>query len=116
MGDEILCCVDGSAHARRAVELAVEFAKGLERGLSFVLVNQSRPASGFPPIKHWTDAEAEEILETAVRYARVKGVKRAKRKLFEGEDIAASILECAHVLALATSWSAPGIRHSSGGF
>jgi nucleotide-binding universal stress UspA family protein len=95
MSDEILCCINGSVHARRAAELAVEFARGSGRELSFVLINQIRPASGYPPIKHWTDAEAEEILGAAVRYARLSGVKRAKRILFEGEDIAASILECA---------------------
>ncbi|HHZ08579.1 MAG TPA: universal stress protein [Rhizobiales bacterium] len=95
MNDDILCCVNGSAHARRAVEIAVEFARGLDRRLSFVLVNQVRPASGFPPIKSWTEAEGEEILDAAVRYARVRGVKGAKRILFEGADVAASILECA---------------------
>lgn len=95
MRDEILCCINGSVHARRAAELAVEFARGLERELSFVLINQVRPASGYPPIKHWTDAEAEEILDAAVRYARASGVNHARRILFEGEDVAASILECA---------------------
>lgn len=95
MTNDILCCIDGTAHARRAVELAVEFAGGLQRGLSFVLVNQLRPASGFPPIRRWTEAEAQEILDVAVRYARANGVNRARRILFEGEDVAASILECA---------------------
>jgi nucleotide-binding universal stress UspA family protein len=95
MSNQILCSINGSAHSRRAVEFAVEFAKGMERGLSFVLVNQVRPASGYPPIKRWSEAEAEEILETAVRYAGVMGVKRAGRILFDGEDVAASVIECA---------------------
>jgi nucleotide-binding universal stress UspA family protein len=70
-------------------------ASGLEQGLSFLLVNHVRPASGFPPIKTWTDEEAKEILDAAARYAVSHGVKDTKRILFETEDVATAILECA---------------------
>lgn len=95
MSERILCCINGSAHARRAVEVASEMASGLGRGLTFLLVNQIRPASGHPPIKAWSDDEAREMLDIAARYATSRGVGDVKRVLAEGRDVAASILECA---------------------
>lgn len=95
MAGRILCCINGSAHSRRAVEVAVEMAAGLERGLSFLLVNQVRPASGYPPIKARTDSEAEEILQVAARYAETHGARDVKRILFENDDVAMAITDCA---------------------
>lgn len=98
MVKRILCCINGSAHSKRAVEVAVELAAGLKRGLSFLLVNHIRPASGYPPIKAWTEDEAEELLQIAARYAATHGVKDVKRMLFESADIAAGILESADAI------------------
>lgn len=95
MAGAILCCVNGSAHSRRAVELAVEMAKGLGRELSFLLVNQTRPASGYPPIKALGEDETREILDIAVRYAHAHGVREARRALVEAKDVAAAILHFA---------------------
>jgi len=95
MDRTILCCVNGSAHARRAVALAVELAAGLERGLCFLLVNQTRPASGHPPIKAYGEDEAREILDIAMRYARGHGVGAARRALVEAKDVAEAILHFA---------------------
>lgn len=95
MTKRILCCINGSAHSRCAVELAVQMAASLGWRLSFLLVNHIRPASGYPPIKAWTDGEAEEVLDIAARYAASHGVKDAQRILFESEDVAAAVLECA---------------------
>lgn len=98
MSAKILCCINGSAHSRRAVEIAVELAGGLGKGIVFLLVNQTRPASGHPPIKAWTDDEAKEVLDIAVRYAGSHGVRGAKRALLEAGDVAGSILDCAKEL------------------
>lgn len=95
MTKRILCCINGSAHSRRAVEVAVQMAAGLGLGLSFLLVNHIRPASGYPPIKAGTDEEAKETLDIAAHYAASHGVKDTKRILFESEDVADAILECA---------------------
>lgn len=99
MSGRLLCCVNGSAHARRAVEVATEMASGLGRGLTFLVVNQIRPASGHPPIRTWTDDEAQEMLDIAARYAASRGVRDVKRALAEGRDVAASILEYAGEIA-----------------
>lgn len=98
MPTRILCCINGSAHSRRAVEVAVEIAKGLGKGLVFLLVNQLRPASGHPPIKAWTEDEAKELLDIATRYAGSHGVRDVKRALVEAGDVAGSILNSAKEL------------------
>ena len=98
MPTRILCCINGSAHSRRAVEVAVEIAKGLGKGIVFLLVNQLRPASGHPPIKAWTEDEAKELLDIATRYAGSHGVREVKRALVEAGDVAGSILNCAKEL------------------
>lgn len=91
----ILCCIDDSVHARRALEVAVEMAAALDRGLSFLVVNQIRPASGYPPIRTWTDEEAEQMLDSAARHARSHDVKPVKRILSDNTDIAEAIVACA---------------------
>lgn len=95
MAGTILCGVSGSAHARKAIELAVELARGLGHELTFLLVNQTRPASGHPPIKALDDAQAEEILNIAMRYAQTHGVGNARPVLIEARDVAVAILEFA---------------------
>lgn len=91
----LLCCVNGSAHARRAVMLAADLAKGLGRSLVFLLVNQTRPASGYPDIRTMTQEEAREILDIAVRYAQTHGVRDVHPALVEARDVAAAILDFA---------------------
>jgi len=95
MADAILCCVNDSAHARRAVELSVELAKGLGRPLSFLLVNRTRPASGYPPIKALSGNDARDLLDIASRYARTHGVHDVHRTVLEEKDVAAAILRFA---------------------
>ena len=95
MAGTILCCVDGSAHCRRAVEVSVDLAKGMNRDLAFVAVNQVRPASGFPPIRAWTEEEAARVLDVAARYAESHGLRKVKRILTESGDIPEAIMDAA---------------------
>lgn len=98
MAKRILCCIDGSVHSRRAVEVAVEMAVGLKRGLDFLLVNQVRPASGYPPIRAWSEDEARETLQVAARYAAAKRLADVKCVIVESGDVAAGILESADTI------------------
>lgn len=95
MSDTLLCCINGSAHARRAVVLATRLADALGHGLVFLLVNQTKPASGHPAIRAMTDGEAREILEIAGRYARTHGVEDARSVGLEARDVADAILDFA---------------------
>lgn len=95
MDGAFLCCINGSAHARPAIELATELAGSLDRDLIFLLVNQTRPASGYPPIRTHGEDEARDILDIAVRYAQTHGVREARPALVEDRDVAAAILRFA---------------------
>lgn len=89
----LLCCVSDSAHAVRAVEFACRLSGALARGLTFILINQLRPASGYPAIRLWPHEEAQRIMDSAVRYARSQRVRDMKSEIVEAADIAASIIE-----------------------
>jgi nucleotide-binding universal stress UspA family protein len=92
MTAKLLCCVNASAHARPAIELSTEIAKGLGRRLVFLLVNQTRPASGYPDIRAMRESEARDVLDVALRYAETHGVQDARTALIEARDVADAIL------------------------
>lgn len=95
MAATLLCCVNASAHARPAVELATALAKALERPLVFLLVNQTRPASGYRDIRRMSETEARDVLDIAMRYAEANGVRDARPALVEARDVAEAILNFA---------------------
>ena len=95
MAATLLCCINGSAHARRAIELATDLARGLGHDLVFLIVNQTRPASGYPPLRTITEEKAREILDIAMRYAHTHGVSEVRPALVEDKDVAAAILRFA---------------------
>ena len=95
MAAAILCCINDSAHARRAVEVATALGRGLGGELVFLLVNRTRPASGYPPIRTLDDTAAHEILDVATRYAKAHGVSATRRALVESNDVADAILSFA---------------------
>ena len=100
MSEPILCCVNDSAHASRAIAVATELAAGLGRGLVFLLVNRTRPASGYPPIRALPAERAREVLDIAVRYAEAHGVRGAHPALEEAADVAEAILRFAEERAV----------------
>lgn len=93
--NQILCCVNASAHSRPAIRFAVELAAALGAQISFLTVNEVKPATGFPPIKNLTDSKIQEILNVAKAYAATCGVRSVKRIVSEHQDAATAILECA---------------------
>lgn len=95
MAATLLCCVNASAHARPAVELAAALAKGLGSPLVFLLVNQTRPASGYPDLRAMGEAEARNVLDIAMRYAEAQGVRDVRPALIEARDVADAILRFA---------------------
>lgn len=90
----LLCGVDGSEHATRAVDLAAGLARSLGADLALVAVNTPMSASGGGVMHTWSDIEAEAILDAAARQARRQGV-RARRILASDRDAPAAILACA---------------------
>ena len=92
---QILCCVSAGAHSRPAVKFAVELASAFDAQINFLVVNETKAASGSPPIKAYSDAQVQEILDVALRYAASHGAKRLRRIVSEGPDAADAIIECA---------------------
>lgn len=95
MSGRILCGVDDSPHAARAIDVAIELASGLGRDLVFVAVNKRSSASGFPPIRTWSDAEVEKLLSDASHKAREQGVRNPLRVAADARDVAGAIIDCA---------------------
>lgn len=95
MAATLLCCVNVSAHARRAIELATAMAEALGSPLVFLLVNQTRPASGYRDMRAMSETEAREVLDIAMRYAEANGVRGAQTALVEARDVAQAILDFA---------------------
>ena len=95
MTGRILCGVDDSLHAGRAVDVAITLASRLGTELVFVAVNRRSSASGFPPIRTWSDAEVEKLLAAASRKARERGVHNPLRVVADARDVAGAIIECA---------------------
>lgn len=95
MAKQILSCVSASDHSRASVKFAVELAAAIDGQVTFLVVNETRTASGFPAIKGYTDAQVQGILDVAARYATAHGAKRVRRIVSESPNAAIAILDCA---------------------
>ena len=91
-GKRLVCCVNGSEHATKAVILACTLSLSMDRGLTFVLVNHLRPASGYPPLRAWSANEVRRIVDTAVSYARSRGVSDVETEVIEATDVVEAII------------------------
>lgn len=69
----ILCPTDGTDHATNAVELAADLAQKYGAELLLCVVNVAHGGGRGPLIHHWTDAEAQNILDDATATAKAHG-------------------------------------------
>ncbi|MGV8986467.1 MAG: universal stress protein [Cypionkella sp.] len=74
MTHRILCPIDGTDHASHAVDVAADLAQKYGAELLLCVVNVAHGGGRGPLIHHWTDAEAQRILDEATTIAKVKGV------------------------------------------
>lgn len=88
----IVCCVNISDHALKAVEFALELAKRFDAPLVFLLVNELRPASFYPPIRQYEDSEIHALFDGLRRLGRGSG---AEEKALEAFDVVKAILDYA---------------------
>ena len=65
MTTKILCPVDGTPHAIHALVSAAEMAGKFGAELSVCVVNIAHGGGRGPLIHHWSDAEAQQILDAA---------------------------------------------------
>lgn len=74
MTAKILCPVDGTEHSMHAVETAADMAQKYGAELALCVVNVAHGGGRGPMIHHWTDADAQAILDKASAVAAAKGV------------------------------------------
>lgn len=95
--DRLICGIDGSLHARVAIDMACSLSRGLDLDLALVAVNRTRAAGGYPDLRDWSDEEARAILRGAEDQAKAHGLA-PKLVLTEGRDIAQALLAAAESL------------------
>lgn len=94
---KMLCAVNSSAHAQKALEIACAIAAGCGRSLTLLLVNEARPGRGVP---RYTDEEARSILDNAAVAAKNAGVSGVGKIIYDGSDVSGAIIESARDLGV----------------
>lgn len=74
MTHRILCPVDGTDHSIHAVDAAAELAQKYGGELLICVVNVAHGGGRGPMIHHWSDHDAQKILDDASTAAKAKGV------------------------------------------
>lgn len=92
MTGRILCAVNGSSHGQRALEVAIEIARGCAVPLTLAVVNE--PIKGSSRFRYSED-DIKGILDRATSKAKAAGIKEVKRVVSESDDVAKAIVECA---------------------
>ena len=100
MTKKILCPVDGTDHAMHAVEVAVEMAKRFGGELSLCVVNVAHGGGRGPMIHHWTDADAQAILDKASTLAEAKGMKPSQTAVVLDREAASGIVRYADMSSI----------------
>ena len=95
MTRKILCPVDGTDHALHAVEAAVEMAQKFDGELSLCVVNVAHGGGRGPLIHHWSDADAQAILDKASGVAVAKGLRPVATAVVLDREAASGIVRYA---------------------
>ena len=95
MTRKILCPVDGTDHALHAVEAAVEMAQKFDGELSLCVVNVAHGGGRGPLIHHWSDADAQAILDKATGVAVAKGLRPVATAVVLDREAASGIVRYA---------------------
>lgn len=70
---KVLCPTDGTPHSMQAVAAAAELATKYGAALTICVVNVAHGGGRGPLIHHWSDAEAQKLLDDAVAAAAQNG-------------------------------------------
>lgn len=70
---KVLCPTDGTPHSMQAVSAAAELATKYGAALTICVVNVAHGGGRGPLIHHWSDAEAQKLLDDAVAVAAQNG-------------------------------------------
>lgn len=97
MTRKILCPVDGTDHATRAVSAAAEMAKLYGASLVLCVVNVAHGGGRGALIHHWSDADAQKILDQASALAAKAGTAPSETAIVIDREAASGIVAYAEM-------------------
>lgn len=92
MTHRILCPIDGTDHAAHAVDVAADLATKYGAELLLCVVNVAHGGGRGPLIHHWSDADAQKILDDGTAIAVAKGVTPTGTAIVIDREAAAGIV------------------------
>ena len=92
MTKKVLCPIDGTDHSQHAVEVAADIATKFGAEMMLCLVNVAHGGGRGPLIHHWTDAEAQQILDNAAGVASQHGQKNLRSVTVIHREAASGII------------------------
>ena len=92
MTSKVLCPTDGAPHSDHAVTAAAELATKFGAELYICVVNVAHGGGRGPLIHHWSDAEAQAILDAATKLAAEHGVTAAHTAIVIDREAASGIV------------------------
>ena len=92
MTHPILCPIDGTDHATLAIETAADLATKSGAKLLLCVVNVAHGGGRGPLIHHWSDADAQAILDAGFATAKAKGVTPAGTAIVIDREAASGIV------------------------
>lgn len=92
MTKSVLCPTDGTSHSTQAVIAAAELAAKYGAALSICVVNVAHGGGRGPLIHHWTDAEAQKLLNDAEDLAKANGVASVHTAVVIDREAASGIV------------------------
>ena len=95
MTRKILCPVDGSDHAMHAVDTATDMAQKYGAELLLCIVNVAHGGGRGPMIHHWTEEDAQAILDKAGAQAKARGVTPTGSAIVLDREAASGIVRYA---------------------
>ena len=92
MSLKVLCPTDGAPHSTHALAVAADLARKYGGTLTICVVNVAHGGGRGPLIHHWTDDEAQKILDDAVAEAGKHGVKAPHTAVIIDREASAGIV------------------------
>jgi nucleotide-binding universal stress UspA family protein len=97
MTRRILCPIDGTDHATHAVEAAAELATKYGAELMLCVVNVAHGGGRGPLIHHWSDEDAQKILDAGMAVAKAKGITPIRAAVVIDREAASGIVAFAQM-------------------
>jgi nucleotide-binding universal stress UspA family protein len=92
MTHRILCPIDGTDHAAHAIDVAADLATKYGAELLLCVVNVAHGGGRGPLIHHWSDADAQKILDDGSAVAMAKGVTPTGTAIIIDREAASGIV------------------------